>query len=76
MLALESPYARTQHRPGGLAADCLKLFRACRDTLQIAESFDLPEARVSRLIWAARCRERGRPAEFLQGGILKRIAPP
>lgn len=59
-----------------LAADCLRLFRSGSDTLEIAKTFDIPEARVSRLIWAQRCFERGLPAEFLQGDILKRIAPP
>ena len=59
-----------------LAAECLKLFRADLDTVEIAARFEMSESKASRLIWAARCFERGQPADFVQRGLLKRLAPP
>ena len=47
----------------GLAA--LQLFREGRDTADIAQRLGVPEARASQLVWLARCRARGLPAEWL-----------
>lgn len=58
----------------GFGGICLALFRVGADTNQIARDLRVPEWRVSRAIWLARCLEKGLPAEFLGGGIRKRFA--
>jgi hypothetical protein len=52
-----------------------RLFHDGKDTNDIAKSLAMPEARVSRLLWAARCREKRRPATFIDShGRTKVIA--
>lgn len=54
----------------------LGLFRKGKDTVQIAKFLGLTEAKVSRLLWVARCRERNLPATFMnKAREVKRIAP-
>ena len=58
----------------GLAA--LQLFREGRDTAAIAEMLGVPEAQASQLIWLARCRAKGLPAELLTpSGAVRRLPP-
>lgn len=46
-------------------AKVLGLFRSGLDTAQIAKIMHIQEARASKLLWVARCHERGLPATFL-----------
>ena len=48
-----------------LADDILAKFRAGKDTADIARELKLPESKVARLMWVARCRDKGLPATFL-----------
>jgi hypothetical protein len=56
------------------AKQALWLFRQGMDTVAIARSLQIGEARASKLLWYARCKERNLPAEYLYGGVRKRIA--
>lgn len=51
----------------------LSLFRSGMDTYDIAKRLNVHESIVSRRIWVARCRELGRPADFIRDGSIKRI---
>jgi len=52
-----------------------RMFQGGKDTFDIGKSLGIPEARVSRLLWAARCREKGLPAHFMdRHGNAKAIA--
>ena len=58
----------------GLAA--LELFRAGRDTADIAVALGVSEARASQLVWLARCGARNLPAEIATpSGSVRRFAP-
>lgn len=48
-----------------LAVDILARFRDGADTSEIARTLNIPEAKVSQLLWIARCRDKGLPATFL-----------
>jgi hypothetical protein len=57
-----------------LSIEVLRRFRSGKDTLEIAREFSVSEARVSRLLWVARCRDKGLPATFLtKAREVKRI---
>lgn len=56
------------------AQEALSLFRQGKDTSEVAKVLQIGEARVSKLIWWARCKEKSLPADYLSSGILKRIA--
>lgn len=56
-----------------LAAATLKLFRAGKDTVEIAKALGIPEARASKLLWVARSRARRLPADFIFRGAVRRI---
>jgi vacuolar-type H+-ATPase subunit C/Vma6 len=59
-----------------VAEMALRRFRAGSDTAEIAEWMRLPECKVSKLLWVARCREKGLPATFMnRAREVKRIAP-
>ena len=59
-----------------VAEMALARFRAGSDTAEIAELMRLPECRVSKMLWVARCREKGLPAVFLnRSREVKLIAP-
>lgn len=54
----------------------LELFHEGKDTQEIALLMGVSEAKASRYVWAARCREKGLPADFLTSDKeAKRIAP-
>lgn len=58
-----------------LADDTLAEFRAGKDTLEIARLRQMPESKVARLMWVARCREKGLPATFVnRANEIKQIA--
>jgi hypothetical protein len=58
----------------GLAA--LQLFREGNDTADIALALGVNEARASHLVWLARCRAKGLPAELLEPcGEVRSLAP-
>lgn len=58
-----------------LADDILAEFRAGKDTLTIARERKLPESKVARLMWVARCRDKGLPATFVnRANEIKQIA--
>ena len=48
-----------------MAKNALKEFRKGNDTAEIAAKLQISEARASRLVWVARCQEKGLPATFL-----------
>ena len=48
-----------------LATRIWRMFGTGMDTFDISKSLGIPEARVSMLLWAARCREKNLPADFL-----------
>lgn len=56
-----------------LAAASLKLFRAGKDTVEIAKALGIPETRASKLLWVARCRARRLPADFIFHGAVRRV---
>lgn len=57
-----------------LAQQCLNLFRQGHDTIEIAKRLNMTEARVSKFVWVARCREKG-PATFLRRDrVVARVA--
>jgi hypothetical protein len=59
-----------------LAERALTLFRYGMDTHDLAKTFGVSEAKASRLLWVARCRERGLPAIFMnKAREVKLIAP-
>jgi DNA-binding transcriptional regulator LsrR (DeoR family) len=59
-----------------LSERALALFRYGMDTYDIAKTFGIPEAKASRLLWVARCREMGLPATFMnKAREVKLIAP-
>ncbi|RWO22834.1 hypothetical protein [Mesorhizobium sp.] len=54
----------------------LRRFRAGSDTAEIAAQMRLPEWKVSRLLWVARCREKDLPATFMnRSRQVKQFAP-
>lgn len=54
----------------------LELFHEGKDTHQIGLLMGITEAKAARYVWAARCREKGLPADFIDSsGDIKRIAP-
>jgi hypothetical protein len=54
----------------------LQLFREGRDTADIAQMLGIPEAHASQLVWLARCRAKGLPAELLTpSGAVRRLQP-
>ena len=58
-----------------LADDILAKFRAGNDTAHIARAKKLPESKVARLMWVARCRDKGLPATFVnRANEIRRIA--
>ena len=58
----------------GFAA--LQLFGEGNDTADIALTLGVSEARASQLVWLARCRARGLPAELLEPcGEVRSLAP-
>ena len=51
-------------------------FRKGKDTRQIARLMQMPEAQISRLLWVARCRDKGLPATYLnRAREIRKIAP-
>lgn len=63
------------HSSEATAAACLLLFRQGLDTIEIGKRLKIPEARASKLLWIARSRNKGLPAEFLSNGVVKRVGP-
>lgn len=58
------------------AFEVLRLFRSGRNTHEISVELNLPESFVSRLLWVARCWDRGLPAVLMnKARELKHIAP-
>ena len=58
-----------------LADDILAKFRAGKDTADIARELNLREAKVARLMWVARCRDKGLPATFMnRANEIKQVA--
>lgn len=58
-----------------LADSILAEFRAGNDTLEIARARNMPESKVARLMWVARCRDKGLPATFVnRANEIRRIA--
>jgi transposase len=48
-----------------LSIEVLQKFRSGKDTLEMAKEFGVSEAMVTRLLWVARCRDKGLPSTFL-----------
>lgn len=58
------------------AKEVLRLFRSGKDTAEISKVMGLPEPTISRLLWVARCWEKGLPALMLnKAREVKRIEP-
>ena len=55
------------------AAHALSLFRAGKDTADIAFEMKIPEAVASLYVWAARCREKGLPVRSEPAPRFRRV---
>ena len=60
--------------PAAHSVQCLNLFRQGHDTFAIAKRLGISEAKASKLLWVARSREKGLPADYLRAGHVARIA--
>lgn len=58
-----------------LAIDILAEFRSGLDTFEIARRRNMSESKIARLMWVARCRDKGLPATFVnRANEIRQIA--